>query len=118
MKPPRIPASRPITRTSAIWAMVDVSPALSNFASVSERRRKIEDTVDTDARARLVDCVALGLVVVNGLDQLQMGRRFTQVTEPVLHVVEGRESDRREQQSDQQAERPAAGPNQRDRAAV
>src|SRR5260370_3511335 len=116
MKPPRIPASRPITRTSAIWAMVDVAPALSNFASVSERRRKIEDTEDTYAPALLVDCVALGLVVVNGLDQLQMGRWFAQVAEPVLHIVEERESDRRDQQSDQQAQGLAADHDQRDRA--
>ena len=47
--------------------------------------------------------VALEFVVVSRLDQLERAGGLRETAEPVLHVVEQRERDRREEQRDQQA---------------
>src|ERR1700722_4044418 len=80
-----------------------------NFASVSERRSTIED-----GDARLVCDVAREFVVVRAIDQLEARDWLAKTAEPVLHIVEQRESDRSEEQRDQQAQCLTADHDQRD----
>src|ERR1700674_898311 len=107
-----MPAASPSARTIAISPIVVLSPALTTSRAYQNAGAGLK----MGRCARLIDRFALGLVVVQRLDQLEPRAGLAEIAEPGLHVVEQRKRDRRKEQRDQEAQCLTADNDQRNSA--